>query len=60
MKPRPLAGAPRRQFASEARARIDAEFDAMAHDADHHREALRIAEEFRFADWEALVLGDRS
>ena len=53
-----LARALRRELAAEHRAAVDGAFDAMAHDPDYQAEAVRIAEEFRFADWEALRLGE--
>lgn len=54
-----LARALRRELAAQRRAAVDAAFGAMAHDPHYQAEAVRIAEEFRFADWEALQLGDR-
>ncbi len=54
-----LARALRRELAAHRRAAIDAAFEAMADDPDYKAEAVRIAEEFRFADWEALQLGKR-
>jgi len=39
------------------RKRIDAAFSAMASDADYHREAEAIADEFAESDWESLGAG---
>lgn len=54
-----LERALRRELAAQRRATVDAAFEAMAHDPEYQTEAVRIAEEFRFADWEALRLGER-
>lgn len=54
-----LARGLRRELAAQRRAAVDAAFEAMVHDPDYQTDAVRIAEEFRFADWEALQLGDR-
>jgi len=42
------------------RHRIDAEFAAMAIDAEYQKEAAAIAEEFSASDWEAFELGQAS
>lgn len=55
-----LARALRRELSAQRRAAIDAAFEGMAQDPDYQREAVQIAEEFRFADWEALRLGDQA
>ena len=54
-----LARALRREFAAERRAAIDAGFARMADDPDYQTEALRIAEEYAVADWEALRTVER-
>lgn len=54
-----LIRALQRELYAERRAEIDAAFLEMANDPDYQREALRITEEFRFADWEALQQGQR-
>jgi metal-responsive CopG/Arc/MetJ family transcriptional regulator len=54
-----LARALRRELTAQRRAAVDAAFEAMADDPEYQAEALRIGEEFRYADWEALRLGDR-
>lgn len=54
-----LARALRRELAAGRRAAVDAAFEAMAHDPEYQEDAVRVAESFRFADWEALRLGDR-
>lgn len=54
-----LARALRRELAAQRRATVDAAFEAMADDPAYQAEALRIAEEFHAADWEALQLGAR-
>lgn len=41
------------------RRQIDAAFAGMAEDANHHREAQLIAEEFEQSDWEALELAEK-
>jgi metal-responsive CopG/Arc/MetJ family transcriptional regulator len=53
-----VARALRRLLVEQERARIDAEFAAMAHDADYLAEAEQIAEEFAAADWEALQISE--
>ena len=42
------------------RRQIDAEFAAMAEDADYQKEASLLAEEFAQADWEALKKGEEA
>lgn len=54
-----LARALRRELAAHQRAAVDAAFEAMADDPAYQAEAVRIAEEFRTSDWEALRLGAR-
>jgi len=54
-----LARALRREFAAQRRAAIDASFARMADDPEYQAEALRIAEEYAVADWEALRIADR-
>jgi metal-responsive CopG/Arc/MetJ family transcriptional regulator len=49
-----LEEALRNQLAASRRTAIDAEFAHMASDRDYRDEALRIAEEFAEAGWEAL------
>lgn len=39
---------------------IDAEFSQMANDPAYQEEALQIVEEFAEADWEALLVAERS
>ena len=41
------------------RRQIDAEFAAMASDANYQKRAERISEEFATSDWEALDIADR-
>ncbi len=55
-----LERAIRRQLAATRRAGIDAEFAQMATDPLYQEEAVRIAEEFAGADWEALRTAERS
>ncbi len=43
---------------SQERAEIDAAFGAMANDVAYLSEALMIAAEFCFAEWEAFQLGE--
>ncbi|UFP97074.1 ribbon-helix-helix domain-containing protein [Gloeobacter morelensis] len=52
------AFAVRRELAALERGRIDAEFAAMAEDPHYQQQARTLAEEFAFADWEALQLGE--
>lgn len=40
----------------QRRAEIDAAFADMANDPEYQKEALRMAEEFAAADWEAMRL----
>lgn len=54
-----LTRALRRELAAQRRTVIDAAFEAMASDPEYQRDAVRISEEFRAADWEALQLGGR-
>ena len=42
------------------RRQIDAAFAAMAEDADYHKEASLLAEEFANSDWEALQEGEKA
>lgn len=53
-----VAQALRRELAAQKRAEIDASFAPMADDAEYHAEALKIAEEFAKADWEAWQIGE--
>ncbi|WP_164929246.1 ribbon-helix-helix domain-containing protein [Gloeobacter violaceus] len=46
----------RRELAAQERARIDAEFAAMAEDPHYQQEASAVAGQFALADWEALQL----
>lgn len=45
-----LARALRRELGARRRAVVDAAFEAMADDPEYQQEAVRIAEEFSFAD----------
>ena len=49
-----VSDAVRSALAGAVRARIDAEFAAMADDAAYQQEALEIARKFDVASWEAL------
>jgi metal-responsive CopG/Arc/MetJ family transcriptional regulator len=49
-----IALALRHELAAQKQADIDAEFAAMAGDAEYQAEALEIAHDFVRADWEAL------
>ncbi len=40
------------------RRQIDAAFAGMSEDADYQKEAMLLAEEFGYSDWEALGLGE--
>ena len=42
------------------RRQIDAQFAAMAEDADYQKEASLLAEEFSNSDWEALRIGEEA
>lgn len=53
-----VAQALRRLLAEQERARIDAEFAAMAYDEEYLAEAQQIAEEFAQADWEAFQIAE--
>jgi hypothetical protein len=54
-----LKRAIRQQLAASRRAAIDAEFAQMASDSAYQKEAVRVAEEFAEADWEALRAAER-
>jgi metal-responsive CopG/Arc/MetJ family transcriptional regulator len=49
-----VSDAVRSALAAAERARIDAEFAAMAEDAAYQQEASEIAQEFDVASWEAV------
>ena len=49
-----IANALRREVAEARRSALDAEFLAMAEDADYQSEARQILAEFARADWETL------
>lgn len=51
-----LVAALRHEIAAHERAAIDAAFAEMANDLEYQREAVAIAEEFAYTDWEALQL----
>lgn len=53
-----LARAIRRELERIHRAAIDRAFDAMADDPVYQRETREIAQEYRFADWEALRVAE--
>ena len=53
-----LATAIRRELERIQRVAVDREFEAMADDPIYHSEADGIAEEYRFADWEALRVAE--
>ena len=54
-----LARALRREFAAQRRATVDAAFSRMADDPEYQAEALRVAEEYAAADWEAIRIAER-
>lgn len=54
-----LVRALRREFAAQRRAAIDAAFARMADDPEYQEEALRVAEEYAVAGWEAIRSAER-
>lgn len=54
-----LARALRREFAAQRRAAVDAAFARMADDPEYQAGALRVAEEYAIADWEAIRTAER-
>ena len=54
-----IVNALRREVAEARRSALDAEFLAMADDADYQSEARQILAEFAQADWETLPVDSR-